>query len=189
MERHQRLADREELSGIRARSGLLAQRHERKDAEDAHGDEGTLDDASRDEAQGEYLVHPLGNRIEHDGAADVGDDEDQLQQRAQGRAVVGGTTTDDVARVVQQRPVEKQNWGDRSDIRDQEQYARNSCDRLRIDLDSFPLVRSTTGDLRYSDSGISPSTTSMMPPAEPRSQLLRTPSMRSSQNPPSTHSG
>src|SRR5215213_11066177 len=48
-------------------------------------------------------------------------------------------------------------------------------------------MRSTTGDLRYSDSGMSPSTTSMMPPAEPWSQLPRTPFGRSStsQNTPS----
>src|SRR5687768_521007 len=41
-------------------------------------------------------------------------------------------------------------------------------------------MRSTTGDFRCSDSGISPSTTSMMPPAEPRSELRRTPLRRSS---------
>jgi hypothetical protein len=35
------------------------------------------------------------------------------------------------------RDVEKES-GDRGDKRDQEQYTRNSCDRLRIDLDSFP---------------------------------------------------
>jgi hypothetical protein len=34
-------------------------------------------------------------------------------------------------------------------------------------------MRSTTGDFRFSHSGISLSTTSMMPPAEPRSQLLK----------------
>src|ERR671916_2196101 len=113
MDRDQRLADRKERAGIRARGGLLAQRHERKDAEDAHGYEDALDDASRDEAQSEDLAHPLDDGIKHDGGADVGDYEDQLQQRAQGRDVVGGATTDDVARVVQQRPVEKENRGDR----------------------------------------------------------------------------
>jgi hypothetical protein len=47
VERDQRLADRDERTGIRARS-LLAQRHDRKEAEDAHGDEGAFDDTSRD---------------------------------------------------------------------------------------------------------------------------------------------
>jgi hypothetical protein len=76
----ERRADCEERAGIRARS-LLAQRHERKDAEDAHGDEGAFNYTSRDEAQSEDLVDPLDDGIEHDGGADVGDDEDQLQER------------------------------------------------------------------------------------------------------------
>jgi hypothetical protein len=69
-----------------------------------------FDHTGRDEAEGEDLVDPLDDGIEHDGRADVGDDEDQLQQLAQVRAVVGGAT-DDVARVVQQRSVEKKDWG------------------------------------------------------------------------------
>ncbi len=59
MERDQRLADRDERGGIRARSSLLAQRHDRKEAEDADGDEDAFDDTSRDEAEGEDFVHPL----------------------------------------------------------------------------------------------------------------------------------
>jgi hypothetical protein len=41
-------------------------------------------------------------------------------------------------------------------------------------------MRSTTGDSRFSHSGASPSTTSMMPSAEPRINLLRMPCMRTS---------
>ena len=112
MERDQRLADGDERGGIRARSSLLAQRHDRKEAEDADGDEGAFDDTSRDVAKGEDFVHPLDDGIEHDGGADVGDDEDQLQERAQGHAVVGAAT-DDVAGIVQHRDVEKNKRGSR----------------------------------------------------------------------------
>jgi hypothetical protein len=90
MERDQRLTDGDERGGIRARSSPLSQRHDRKEAEDAYGDEGAFDDTGRDKAESEDLVHPLEDGPQHDGGADVGDDEDQLQQRAQGQAVVGG---------------------------------------------------------------------------------------------------
>jgi hypothetical protein len=76
MERHQRLADRHERGGIRARSSLLAQRHDRKEAEEADGYEDALNDASRDIAESEDFVHPPEDREEHDGGADVRDDED-----------------------------------------------------------------------------------------------------------------
>src|SRR5215211_8867502 len=137
MERHQRLADRDERGGIRARRSLLAQRHDRKEAEEAHSDEDAFDDTSRNIAESENFVYPLEDREQHDGGADVGYDEDQLQERAQRHTRVGAST-DDVAGFVQHRGVENKKRGDRGDIRDQEQYARNSCDRLRIDLDSFP---------------------------------------------------
>ena len=63
--------------------------------------------------------------------------EDDLQERAQDHARVSAGT-DDVVGVGQHRRVENKECGDRGDIRDQEQYARNSCDCLRIDPDSFP---------------------------------------------------
>src|SRR5918997_184136 len=100
MERDERLADRDERAGIRARGGLLPQRQDREEAEDADGDEGALDDAGCDEAEGEAFVHPLEDREQRDGGANVRDDEDQLQKRPQGHAHVGAAT-DDVARVVQ----------------------------------------------------------------------------------------
>jgi hypothetical protein len=137
MERDQRLTDGDERAGIRARSSLLAQRHDRKEAEDADCDEGAFNETSRDKAESEDFVHPLEDRPQHDGGADVRDDEDQLQERAQPHAVVSAGT-DDVARVVQHRGLEDKRCGDRGDVRNQEQHARNSCDRLRIDLDSFP---------------------------------------------------
>src|ERR671920_1567518 len=107
MERHKRLTDGDERGGIGARSSLLAQHHDRKEAEDANGYEDGFHDTSRDKAEGEDFVYPLGDGPQHDGAADVGDDEDQLQESAKGHAVVSGATSQDVARVVQQRAVEK----------------------------------------------------------------------------------
>src|SRR5215211_4946205 len=134
-ERDQRLTGGEERAGIRARS-LLPQRHDRKDAEDADGDEDAFNDTSRDIAESEDFVNPLEDGEQHNGGADVRDDEEQLQERSREHAVVGAAT-DDVARVVQHRDVVINKWGDRGGKRDQEQYARNSCDRLRIHLDSF----------------------------------------------------
>jgi hypothetical protein len=75
MERDQRLADRGERAGIRARS-LLPQRHNRKEAEDADGDEGAFNDTSRDIAESDAFVLPLEDREQRDGGADVRDDED-----------------------------------------------------------------------------------------------------------------
>src|ERR687894_255697 len=169
MERHKRLTDGDERGGIGARSSLLAQHHDRKEAEDANGYEDGFHDTSRDKAEGEDFVYPLGDGPQHDGRADVGDDEDQLQERAKGHARVGAGT-DDVVGVGQNRGVEKKRCGDRGDIRDQEQYARNSCDRLRIDLNSFPLVRSMTGDYQPTLWWLRPRSTSGT--LEPISHLL-----------------
>ena len=145
LERDQRLAGGDERSGILTRSSLLAQRHDRKEAQDAYGDGGALNDTSRDIAEGEDLVHPLEDGLNHDGGADPGDDEDHLQERAQPNACVGAAT-DDVAGIVKHGDVEK-NGGDRGDVRDQEQYARNSCD-LWDSSGLLSLMRSTTGDYR-----------------------------------------
>jgi hypothetical protein len=136
MERHQRLTSGEERGCIRARTCLLAQRHDCKEAEDADGDEDAFHNTRRDVAENEDFVLPLEDRVQHDGGADVGDDEQQLQERSKGHAGVGAAT-EDVTGIVQHRDVEKINW-DRGDERDQVQNAKNSCDRLRIDLDSFP---------------------------------------------------
>src|SRR4028118_1238332 len=113
MERDQRLTGGQERGGIRARSSLLAQRHDRKEAYDAHGDEDAFHDTSRDVAEDEDFVLPLEDRVKHDGGAYVGDDEDQLQERSKGHAVVGAAP-EDVAWVVQHGDVEKIS-GDRGD--------------------------------------------------------------------------
>src|SRR5215212_4243463 len=139
MERHQRLAGGEERGGIGARRSLLAQRHDRKEAKETHGDEDAFDDSSRDVAEHEDFVLPPENRVKHDGGADVGDNEDELQERSKDHAVVGGAGTEDVAGVLKHGGVEKEKRGDRGGKSDQVQNAKNSCDRLRmIDLNSFP---------------------------------------------------
>ena len=55
---------------------VLPQRDDRKDAEDADQDEGALNETSDHVAEGDGLVLPLEQREQHDGAADVGDDEE-----------------------------------------------------------------------------------------------------------------
>ncbi len=80
MERDERLADHDERGGICVRNSrqILPQRHDRKDAEDADGNKDAFDDPGRDKSKGEDLVHPLEEREQHDSAADVRDDEEQL---------------------------------------------------------------------------------------------------------------
>jgi hypothetical protein len=112
MECDQRLADRDERSGIRACSRLLAQGHDRKEAQDTHGDEDAFDDTGSDLSEGEDFVDSLEDGPQHDGGADVGDDEDQLQERAKGHASVGACTYD-VAGIVHHRGVEDKRCGDR----------------------------------------------------------------------------
>jgi hypothetical protein len=105
MERDQRLADRDERAGICARC-LLAQRHDRKEAEEADGDEDAFNDTSGDVSKGEDFVLPPDDRKQHDGGADVGDDEEQLQERSPQHAGVSAGTNDEVG-IVQHRGVEK----------------------------------------------------------------------------------
>jgi hypothetical protein len=54
----ERLAGHDERAGVAAR-GVLAQRQDRQDAEDADGDEGAFDDARRDVSEGEAFVLPF----------------------------------------------------------------------------------------------------------------------------------
>jgi hypothetical protein len=50
-------------------------------AEEADSDEGTLNEASGDVAEGQGFVLPLDQREQDHGAADVGDDEEQFEER------------------------------------------------------------------------------------------------------------
>ena len=87
MERDERLADRDERGGVRAGARpSCRKRHDREEAEDADGDEDALEDAGGDKAEGEDFVLPLEDREQRDGGADVGDDEEQLQEGSQEHA-------------------------------------------------------------------------------------------------------
>jgi len=95
--------------GIRARS-FLPQRDDGKDGEQASRDERALDETSRDIAESEELALPPQDREQHDGGADVRDDEEQLQERSQEDAVVGAG--DVAAGVVENRlkEIDRPRW-------------------------------------------------------------------------------
>ena len=71
-------------------------------AEDADADEHAFHDTGGDVAEGEALVLPLEDREQHDGGADVGDDDDHLEERSEGDAAVGAGA-DDVVGMIQHR--------------------------------------------------------------------------------------
>jgi hypothetical protein len=110
--------------------------YDRHQAEEADGDEGALHDTSCDVAEGERFVLPLEDREQRDRGADVGDDKDHLEERPEGDAGVGARA-DDVAGVVEDRVIQDQPRWDRGDEGDEEEHARDSCDRLMIHL-RFP---------------------------------------------------
>jgi hypothetical protein len=79
---------------------------------------------------GSRFALPLEDREEHDGGADVGDDEEDLEQRARGHARVGAGT-DDVVGVVEHWGVEQERCWDSGDVGDKEQDAGNECSLSR----------------------------------------------------------
>ena len=84
---------------------VLAQAHDRQEAEDADGNHRAFHDPRGDIAQGDNVVLPLDERIEHDCGPDIGDDNDHFQERTQRHPHVI-TGTDDVGGVIEQRWVE-----------------------------------------------------------------------------------
>ena len=140
MECDQRLADRHQRARIRAGgSGDVGpQRQDREEADDADGDEGALDEPGGDVAEGERFVLPLEDGEQHHGGADVGDDEQDLEERAQGNAPIGAGPQDEVG-VVQHRVVEHERRWDRGEEGDDEQHAGNTCRPVRcVHVDSLP---------------------------------------------------
>ena len=101
MDRDQRTPNGNEHGGIGAGSPreLLAQGHDRQEAEDADRDDGRFHDPRRDIAKGDDVVLPLEERIEHDGGPDIGDHQDDFQERPQLHAPVRAGT-DDVGGVI-----------------------------------------------------------------------------------------
>ena len=128
MDRHERAADHGEGGRVRAGSSgqVLAQGHDGEDADQADDDDGGLEDARGDVAKGEAFALPLDDRKQHDRGADVGDREDDLQERAELHARVSAGTQD-VVGVLEQRRVERDR-GNRGDEGDDKEHARYQSD-------------------------------------------------------------
>lgn len=62
MDRDERPADGDERAHATCASDVLPQRHDRKEADDADGDEGAFNDTGDDIAEGEILVLPFEDR-------------------------------------------------------------------------------------------------------------------------------
>ena len=101
----------------------MPQRHDREEAEQADSDEGALHEASGDVAEGQGFVLPLEQREQHDGTADVGDDEEQFEERPHEHPRVG-SGTGDVVGITQDRSV-GEGPGDRGYEREDEQHSND----------------------------------------------------------------
>jgi hypothetical protein len=93
LECDERLVRSDERGRIGAQS-VLSQCYDCKDAQDADQDKGALNETSGDVTEGEAFVLPLEEREQHHGAADVGDDKEQLEERTKEHAGVGARTVD-----------------------------------------------------------------------------------------------
>ena len=80
---------------------VLAQAHDPEHEDDAGRDEDALDDSSSDVADGEGLVLPPRDRVEHNGRSDVGEDEEELQEGSQVDLVVLPAAGDVPGRIVE----------------------------------------------------------------------------------------
>src|SRR5919106_2702989 len=96
-------------------------RQDREDIDDADGDKRVLGQTGCHVPEGERFVLPPEDREQPEGGADVGDDEEELEEGAQGYLRVR-PGTDDVVGVVQYRAVEKSSR-DRGDKSEDEQDA------------------------------------------------------------------
>jgi hypothetical protein len=121
MDGDQRLAEGDErVVGHAGR--VLAQRHDRQDADDADRDEPALDEAGGDVADRELLVVAPEERERQDGGADVGDDQQDLQGRPDEDACVAAAGPEDEVGGVEERVVQ-QHRRDAGDERDDPQHA------------------------------------------------------------------
>jgi hypothetical protein len=117
----ERLAEGDERVVGRA-ARVLAQGHDRQDADDADRDEPALDEAGGDVADRELLVVAPEERERQDGGADVGDDQQDLQGRPDEDACVAAAGPEDEVGVVEERVVQ-QHRRDAGDERDDPQHA------------------------------------------------------------------
>ena len=100
-----------------------------------------FDDASGDVAEREGLVLPLEQREQHDGAADVGEDEDQLEERPHEHAGVAAGA-EDVGGIAQHRAVGEHVAIEAMKVQDEEHAHGERGLPHRVHRDSFRcLVR------------------------------------------------
>jgi hypothetical protein len=103
----ERPADRLKRGRVRVGSRqVLSQGHEPQHAEDADENERGLHDPGGDEPEGERFALALVDRVRHDRRADVGDDQQQFQERSHEHRVLRAGTGDEPG-VVQHRVVEQ----------------------------------------------------------------------------------
>ena len=95
MDGDQRLAGGHERARVSTGSSgeVLPQGHHGEQADDPDGDEGAFHEPRGDIAERERFVLPLEDGEQRHGGADVGDDEEDLEERAQGHAAVGAVPT------------------------------------------------------------------------------------------------
>ena len=105
--------------------GLLLQRDDPEDGHDAEEDEHALEDAGGHIPERELFALPSAYRVEHDGGADVRDDEQQLEERSEQDPVVVSGARDVPDGVVEYRLVEPQRE-DRRDEGDEEEHAEDT---------------------------------------------------------------
>ena len=93
---------------------------------------------SGDVADGEDLVLPPSDRVEHDCCSDVRDDEEELQECTQAELVVLPVAGEVTGRVVENGP-EKKRSGDRCEERDDEQHTEDPGGPLVVGHTMSPL--------------------------------------------------
>src|SRR3954447_25444845 len=113
------------------------QRHDRQHAHDPDRDEPALDEASGDVAEGKALVVTLEQCERDDGGTDVGEDEDQLQERADEDPRVAAAGAEDEVGVVEQRVVQQH----RRDARDEGENPQQARDPSELAWCGKPLLR------------------------------------------------
>ena len=116
LDRGERLGVPGERGGVGP--GVVSQRHDGKDGDDADEDEDAFHDASGDVAEREDLTLPFHDRPQNEGRPDVRDDQEQLQQRSEVDAGVLTAPADVALGIVEHRLIETERW-DRRDERDE----------------------------------------------------------------------
>jgi hypothetical protein len=96
MDRDEGPADGDQRAGVGAR-GVLPQGDDREQTDHPHGDETAFDDARGDVAEREALAAALEDREQGERRPDVGNDEEQLEERSEDHAGIRAGGPDDVA--------------------------------------------------------------------------------------------